>query len=170
MNRLCASRVVVVACSLVMAGVVAAAEMAVQYYYSDDTLLSMGSYTFEGGKTLNLTVGIGSGAFRHASDPPHVMWTIGDRGPNIACDEMKTIAGVALDACSEVHNGRVYPTPSYAPSIYRVMLMQDGTFRVTDVITLKDREGRPLSGLLNPLKTAARKQRSTVAASSAIRR
>src|SRR5215204_1770946 len=35
------------------------------------------------------------------------------------------------------------------------LVMEDGTLRVTDVITLKDRDGRPLSGLLNPLKTAA---------------
>src|SRR5215475_6602024 len=106
MNRLDVFKVVVVACSLILAISPAWAEIAVQYYYSDDTLLSMGSYTFEGGKTLNLTVGIGSGAYRHTSDPPHVMWTIGDRGPNIPCDEMKTIAGVALDACREVRNGR----------------------------------------------------------------
>ena len=155
MHRFWASKVLVVVCSLVMAGVAAAAAIAVQYYASDDTLLRMGSYTFEGGKTLTLTVGIGSGAYRHASDPPHVLWTIGDRGPNIACDEMPAIAGVALDACRQVRNGRVYPTPSYAPSIYRVLLLPDGTFRVTDVVTLKDRAGRPLSGLLNPLQTAA---------------
>src|SRR4029077_11104656 len=51
-------------------------------------------------------------------------------------------------------NSRVYPAPSYAPSIYRVMLLDDGTFRVTDVITLKDRDGRPLNGMPNPLRTA----------------
>ena len=28
------------------------AEITARYHYSDDTLLSMGSYTFEGGKTL----------------------------------------------------------------------------------------------------------------------
>jgi hypothetical protein len=68
---------------------------------------------------------------------------------------MKTIAGMDFAPCKGVRNGRVYPAPSYAPSIYRVMLMDDGTFRVTDVITLKDRDGRPLSGMLNPQKTAA---------------
>jgi hypothetical protein len=35
-----------------------------------------------------------------------------------------------------------------------VLLRDDGTFRVTDVIALKNRDGHPLSGLLNPLKTA----------------
>ena len=129
--------------------------IAARFLYSDDTLLSLGAYAFEGGKTLNLTVGIGSGAFRHPSDPPNVIWTVGDRGPNIACSEMKGIAGVDFAPCKGVRNGRVYPTPSYAPSIYRVMLTDERSFRVTDVITLKDRDGRPLSGLLNPLTSAA---------------
>lgn len=134
------------------------AEVSMRAYSSSDTLLNIGSYTFEGGKTLNLSVGIGSGAFRHPNDPPNVIWTVGDRGPNIACDEMESIAGVAFPACKEVRNGRVYPTPDYAPSIYRVMLVDDGRFRVTDVITLKDRDGRPLNGMLNPLRTASTEQ------------
>jgi hypothetical protein len=137
-----------------IASPVAADDIQARHYYSDDTLLSIGQYTFEGGKTLNLTVGIGSGAWRGPNDPPNVIWTVGDRGPNIACSEMKEIAGIDFAPCKGVRNGRVYPTPSYAPSIYRVMLLDDGTFRVTDVITLKDRDGHPLSGMLNPLKTA----------------
>jgi hypothetical protein len=140
---------------VLMSGAAGADGITARFLYSDDTLLSLGTYAFEGGKTLNLTVGIGSGAFRHPADPPNVIWTVGDRGPNIACSEMKGIAEVDFAPCKGVRNGRVYPTPSYAPSIYRVMLMDEGGFRVTDVITLKDRDGRPLSGLLNPLKTAA---------------
>ncbi len=142
------------AATLMANGPLAAADIQARFLYSDDTLLRTGPYAFEGGKTLNLTVGIGSAAFRHPNDPPNVIWTLGDRGANIACSEMKEIAGVELAACKGVRNGRVYPTPSYSPSIYRVMVTENG-FRVTDVITLKDRDGRPMSGLLNPLKTAA---------------
>src|SRR5262245_3857120 len=137
-----------------VSGAAGADGITARFLYSDDTLLSLGAYAFEGGKTLTLTVGIGSGAFRHPSDPPNVIWTVGDRGPNIACSEMKGIAGVDFAPCNGVRNGRVYPTPSYAPSIYRVLLLEEGGFRVTDVITLKNRDGRPLNGLLNPLKTA----------------
>src|SRR5262249_56139403 len=72
-------------------GPLAAADIQARFLYSDDTLLRIGPYAFEGGKTLNLTVGIGSSAFRHPSDPPNVIWTLGDRGPNIACSEMKAI-------------------------------------------------------------------------------
>jgi hypothetical protein len=129
-----------------------AADITVREYRSDDTLLMLPPYTFEGGKTLPLTVGIGSSAFRHPSDPPNVIWTMADRGPNITCGDMKAVAGVELAACRDVKNGRVYATPSYTPSIYRVMLLDDGTFRVTDVMTLKDRDGIPLNGMPNPLR------------------
>ena len=105
-----------------------AGEITVRNHLSEDTLLRIGLFAFPGGKALNLTVGIGSSAFRHPSDPPNVLWTLGDRGPNIACDEMKAIAGVEPAACGEVRGGRVYPTPSYTPSIYRVLLM-DGADR-----------------------------------------
>ena len=137
----------------VLAASAAAGDVTVRTYLSDDTLLRIGPYPVEGGKTLNLTVGIGSSAFRRPTDPPNVIWTLGDRGPNIACSDMKEMTGVEL-SCREVKSGRIYPTPSYAPSIYRVMLLDDGTFRVTDVITLRDRDGRPLNGMPNPLRTA----------------
>ena len=74
----------------------AAGDVTIRTYLSDDTLLRIGPYAFEGGKTLNLTVGIGSSAFRRPNDPPNVIWTLGDRGPNIACNDMKEMAGVEL--------------------------------------------------------------------------
>jgi hypothetical protein len=136
-----------------LAGTAFGADVTTRIYTSDDTLLRLGSFSFDGGKTLNLSVGIGSGAFRHPNDPRDVIWTLGDRGPNIACGDMKEQAGTQL-TCGQVKNGRVYPAPSYTPSIYRVLLLDDGTFRVTDVITLKDRDGVPLNGMPNPLRTA----------------
>lgn len=139
---------------IMTAAAVNASDITICTYLSDDTLLRIGPHAFEGGKTLNLTVGIGSSAFRHPSDPPNVLWMLGDRGPNIECKDMKAVAGVEL-GCREVKNSRVYPTPSYTPSIYRVLLLDDGTFRVTDVITLKDRDGRPLDGMPLPLRTVS---------------
>ncbi len=132
-----------------------ASDISVREYRSDDTLLQMGQHRFDNGRIVNLSVGIGSGAFRHPDDPPAVIWTIGDRGPNVTCDEFKSIAHMDLAACRETKNARIYLAPTYAPSIYRVLLRDDGTFSVTDVITLKDRDGRPLNGLPNPLRSAA---------------
>ena len=114
----------------------------------------MGRHRFDNGRIINLSVGIGSGAFRHPDDPPNVFWTVGDRGPNIACGEFKQVAQMELPACRETRNGRIYLTPSYAPSIYRVLLTDTGSFRITDVITLRDREGIPLNGMPNPSHAA----------------
>lgn len=153
----CAAAIVKYAlCALGCAAVAATAsagDLDIRTYRTDDPALRIGPFAFKDGKTLNLTVGIGSSAFRRSNDPPNVIWTLGDRGPNIECKDMKAVAGVEL-SCGEVKNGRVYPTPSYSPSIYRMLLLDDGSFRVTDVITLKDRDGHPLDGLPLPLRTA----------------
>jgi hypothetical protein len=137
-----------------IAASVAHAEVTIREHLSDDTLLILGTYVFDGGKTLDLTVGIGSGAFRAVDDVPNTIWTVSDRGPNFTCSEARNITGTAFPACAEVAGGRIYPLPDYAPSIYRVMILSDGSFRVTDVITLKDRDGRPLNGMPNPLAGA----------------
>lgn len=131
-----------------------ASDISVRELRSDDTLLAMGRHRFENGRTLNLSVGIGSGAFHHPDDAPNVIWTVGDRGPNLTCGDFRSAAQMELPACRETKNARIFLTPSYAPSIYRVLLTDNGTFRITDVITLKDREGIPLSGLPNPLSNA----------------
>jgi hypothetical protein len=131
-----------------------ASDIAVREFRSDDTLLTMARYRFDNGRLLNLSVGIGSGAFRHPDDPPNVMWTVGDRGPNLTCKDFRSVAQMELPACRETKNARIFLTPPYAPSIYRVMLTDTGEFRVTDVITLKDRDGTPLSGMPNPLRKA----------------
>ena len=131
-----------------------ASELAVREYRSDDTLLTMGRHRFDNGRMLNLSVGIGSGAFRHPDDPPNVIWTVGDRGPNLTCKDFRSAAQMELPACRETKNARIFLTPSYAPSIYRVMLTDAGLFRITDVITLKDRDGAPLNGMPNPLRNS----------------
>src|SRR5689334_15589861 len=87
--------------TLAIAAPAAAADVTVRTYLSDDTLLRIGPYTAEGGKTLNLTVGIGSSAFRRPDDPPNMMWTLGDRGPNIACSDMKEFTEIGRASCRE---------------------------------------------------------------------
>jgi hypothetical protein len=131
----------------------AALDVSIREYRSDDTLLTMAPFRFDKNRVLNLSVGIGSGAFRHPDDPPNVIWTVGDRGPNLTCSEVKPVVGIDLAVCRDHKGARVYFAPSYAPSIYRVQLQEDGHFRITDVIALKDRDGRPLNGLPNPRRT-----------------
>ena len=47
--------------------------------------LPMGSVSYPNGKTMDMTVGFGSGATHGAGDPDDIFYTITDRGPNIDC-------------------------------------------------------------------------------------
>jgi len=127
----------------------------VKIYTSDDANLGLKTVSFEGGKTVAFTVGIGSGAYRHPQGPASAFWTIADRGPNFPCGAAKKVTGVdGKKICGSVKKARIYPVPEYTPSIYGVHLNDDGTFSIKDVIALKDRDGNPVDGMLNPLTVA----------------
>lgn len=49
----------------------------VQVLTTSDPKLVMAPITLPNGKTVNYSVGPGSGAFRHPSDPVDVIWTVG---------------------------------------------------------------------------------------------
>jgi len=128
-------------------------------YGSDDPKLAMGSLSAPGGKTRTLNVGIGSGAGRRATDPAMTFWTISDRGPNFTCGDAKDVLGVdGKTICGDVKGGRIYPQPDYSPSIYRITLKDDRTFTVDTVLPLRDGQGKPVNGLLNPLSHASTEQ------------
>lgn len=118
----------------------------------------MAPIAMPGGKTLNYTIGIGSGAFRHPSDPDNVIWTIGDRGPNMTCPEAGKLLSAEIEAlCRKAKAGRVYPSPAYVPSIYKVELDRNARrFRVIETIPVKTKSGRPIAGLLNPQTIATK--------------
>ncbi len=50
--------------------------------------------------------------------------------------------------------GRIYPRPDYTPSIFRVVVLKDGTLRVVKTIPLRTSSGTPITGLPNPLTVA----------------
>ncbi|MBA3684709.1 MAG: esterase-like activity of phytase family protein [Planctomycetes bacterium] len=101
-------------------------------YFFDVPLLPATSYL-----SHQLTVGIGSGAFHRPGDPSPLVWTCTDRGPN-----------------ADFKNGKQYPLPEFAPSIYALWAHRNGA-RVIAHIPLSDRAGLPLSGLSNPLSAPA---------------
>jgi hypothetical protein len=148
-----------------------------------DPDLVLGPYQHPaGGNHLDLSVGIGSAAYRgpldffpfsiwdFLFDLFHVghrrnsvvdaVWTVSDRGPNIQCEEAPLFLGLTdVVACPaegsvEAGVGRLYPRPDYSPSIFRVLLLRDGTFRVAKTIPLRTRNGHPVLGLPNPLTVA----------------
>jgi hypothetical protein len=148
-----------------------------------DPDLALGSYTHPaGGPTLDLSVGIGSGVYRGPLDVfplsiwdvlfqrfhfgrlrnpvEDAFWTVSDRGPNFQCEEASLVIGladtVACPAAGAVAAGvgRIYPRPDYSPSIFRVLLLRDGTFRIAKTIPLRTLHGHPVLGLPNPLTVA----------------
>jgi hypothetical protein len=147
-------RSLTVALSLLAAPVAATPQIIV---LEPSTPLTLGSVTFEGGRTLNLSIGIGSAAFHGRHDPPDVVWTVSDRGPNIACSQALAVTGVPREQlCAAANTGRVYPIPAYAPTIYGLRLDPErGVFHVFDAIALKTADGRPIDGLPNPLTVAS---------------
>jgi hypothetical protein len=125
---------------------------------SKDPKLAWKTVTLSDGRIAHYTHGIGSGAFRHRSDPADEIWTIGDRGPNMTCAEAGKLIGKEIaEVCRKQKRGRVYPTPDYVPSIYKLKLDRAaGTFSVLDVIQVKTKSGKPISGLLNPQTKATK--------------
>lgn len=138
------------------AATASAADVKVDLFPGKGPELTLKTVAFEGGKTLNLTVGVGSTLFRRASDPEGVYWSAGDRGPNFTCDVAEATIGIkGEEFCgANYKNGRIYPTPEYAPSIYKLQVEAD-SFKVTQVIPLKTTSGKLVTGLLNPLTVAS---------------
>jgi hypothetical protein len=143
-----------------------------------DPDLALGSYQHPaGGPLLTLSIGIGSAAYRGPLDffPSFIFdilfrvfglgkhgvedafWGLSDRGPNFQCEEAPLVIGLDRNvACptAPVGDGRIYARPDYSPSIFRVLLMRDGTFRLAKTIPLVTRHGHPVLGLPNPLTVA----------------
>jgi hypothetical protein len=134
---------------------VTASALELKVHTSDDPALKMAAYTFQGGKTLTLRVGVGSAAFHGPNDAAGVIWTVSDRGPQFTCEESPPFTGLTVaQVCGEIKGGRVYPVPGYNPAIFKLQMKPDGTFAVLETITLKDQTGKPLTGLVNPLTKA----------------
>ncbi|MDQ1080806.1 esterase-like activity of phytase family protein [Pseudoroseomonas cervicalis] len=120
---------------------------------SDDPALRLGRYTFPGGRVAEFTVGIGSAAHHRPGDPADIVYTLSDRGPNIACADAEEFTGQAPAAiCAADPRGRLYPVPHYSPTLYGVQLLPgQRRFRVFEAIALKRPDGSPITGLTNPL-------------------
>jgi len=121
----------------------------------------MESVSFQGGKTLTLEVGLGSGAFHAAGDPTDEIYTITDKGPTIACDESEALIGKAnfcMDNGAVDEDGKIFPVANFTPTIYKLNIDTGGLigakvgYEVTQTIEIKDRDKNNISGLPNPLQ------------------
>ncbi|WP_336233153.1 esterase-like activity of phytase family protein [Thalassospira sp. CH_XMU1458] len=138
--------------AMLMAGSAMAGEAKV--FETKSAINNLSTVMVDGGKARPLTVGFGSGAYRRPGDPANMFYAVSDRGPNFVCGDVEAVLGVSADQVCKGQKVRVYPTPDYSPSIYTIFLNDDGSFDVKDVITLKDQNGVPLTGLTNKLTVA----------------
>jgi len=123
-----------------------AADVTVSELKLDD--LPLGQVAYPGGKTLTLVRGIGSAAFRDPSDPAGVVWTLTDRGPNLDCEGIEELTGLGIDTlCAGDDKAKNFPMPDFNITIQKVETGSDGTAKVTETISLKDKTGKLVGGL-----------------------
>jgi hypothetical protein len=114
--------------------------------YADELL---GAIALPGG-TLRITRGLGSGLSRRAGDPPGTAWAVGDRGPNLKIPFAIERYGLDhLARHADAPGAKVMPFPEIGPAISELRIAEDCVVCVR-TIPLRDRGGRPLSGLPVP--------------------
>ncbi|MEG9883242.1 MAG: esterase-like activity of phytase family protein [Hyphomicrobiales bacterium] len=126
----------------------------VRVFQTTDPLDTLSRVMMKGGGMRELTIGLGSGAYRRPGDPANMFYAVSDRGPNFTCKDVGTVLGVSSDVVCKGRKARIYLTPDYSPSIYTIVLNDDGGFSIGDVVVIKDRNGVPLTGLPNRLTIA----------------
>lgn len=117
----------------------------------NDVSFTLGSVTFANGFELNATWGLGSAAAHKMGDDNQTFYTLTDRGVNIKCKDDEDIIG--MDICDD---GKIFPFPSFTPTIVKYTLHGDSV-EVTQLIVLKDKDGKPISGVSNKLSNFSEK-------------
>ncbi len=107
--------------------------------------VKLGTATFRNGHVLDATYGLGSGAFHYKGDAADTVYIITDRGVNIKCKDDEEIVG--MDICEK---GKIFPFSEFTPLIIKAQFTAD-TITVKEIIELKDRDGKKISGISNPL-------------------
>jgi len=131
----------------------------IEFFDVDESYLSLGDVTFRGGNTLDLVVGLGSGAYARDDEPDDRFYTIADRGPNINCSDAPAVADRSVESiCGDDTGGKIFTNPGYTPSIYTVRLdsmAPSQTAAVTETIPLKDSDGHDITAISNPLESTS---------------
>ena len=101
---------------------------------------------FPNGRQLNVSLGLGSGLSRRASDPPGIVHAVTDRGPNIFISQAVDEFGLAhLGHLRGVRDAKVLPTPDFGPLIATLRVTDDAV-ELLGYSPLTDTNGERLSG------------------------
>lgn len=116
------------------------------------------------------TIGYGSAAFHDPKDAPNVLYTASDRGPNIDCEDVADPPIGIAGFCGSLE-GKIFPVPGFAPSIYQIALQEQGGQRVATVlktIRLVDKSGHPVTGLSNDFPKRPKDLNKTAASDKSV--
>ena len=109
-------------------------------------------------RPLRLRSSFGSGLARRESDPPGVVWGIGDRGPNIKIKTMLKRYGLErLRPLADRPGAKVLPRLDIGPRIAKLRIAGDRVELVAS-LPLRDEAGTPVSGLPIPGSEHARQE------------
>ncbi len=113
----------------------------------------LGKTIFPNGYLFNASWGVGSAATHKVGDDANTFYSLTDRGVNIKCKDALAITGT--EVCGNTSD-KIFPFPDFTPSIIKYHIDGDNVV-VKEVITLKDRDGKAISGLSNPLSNFSEK-------------
>ncbi len=102
--------------------------------------------TLPNGHELQITLGLGSGLSRCASDPPGIVHAVTDRGPNFFISQAVDAFGLKHFEHLRGHrDAKVLPAPEIGPSI-ATLRVGEGAVELVGVVPLVDAGGARLSG------------------------
>lgn len=104
---------------------------------------------------LRVTRGVGSGLTQSRADAPHILWAIGDRGPNLKVGRaIKRYGLEQLRPLKGLDGAKVMPCLEHGPEFVELRLEGDQVTRVR-CCRLRSSDGQPISGLPPPVSAHA---------------
>lgn len=110
------------------------------------TDIPLAPIVFPNGRQLTVSLGLGSGLSRRASDPPGIVHAVTDRGPNIFILQAVEEFGLThLEHLRDVRDAKVMPTPNSGPLIATLRVTEDAV-ELLGYSPFTDAIGERLSG------------------------
>jgi len=111
-------------------------------HYSDEELAEL---ELPGGR-LRVTRGLGSGLSRNPLDDPGILWSVGDRGPNLKVPQAVDQYGLdQLEPFRNVDGVKILPFPDIGPAISQLRISGDRV-ELLRTVPIRGRRGQPISG------------------------